>query len=447
MDRNLDVFVSSATSEFAAERVALKAALARWQFVRAWVFENETAHPRPVVEDFLTRVAECDVYVLLLGKQLTPPVEAEYRTAVATKRPILAFIKDIPDRDISAAGLIKEFEATLAFKYARFDATQDLEAKVVEAVGSTLLWRSRLTPQQSRSIIKTIPPLSSEDRIAAGKTYLAEVIQRYQIWSTRYTLLAATARLRPERPSQLPAEFLPRGFGVLLREKFPPQAREQEDKVKTEHFEDLREAIEKHGDLVLLGDPGAGKTTTLWRLMYDHAQRADSRASEARIPVLVRMGRYDGKQAVVEFVRDELIESSKETEEHPSYPAHGRIAAHLQEYLEDGRLLILFDALNEMPLACYVDSVRRLETFRERHRSTRFVFTCRALDYTVKLDLPEATIQELDEQRIQTFLSKHWGWASSRQKPRFRTSSHCYRINTRTRADAQRQRWANSNLN
>jgi len=407
MDRPLIIFISSAIGEFLAERKALKAALERWPFVHAWVFEEETAYSEHLKSGYLRRAAEADFFVVLIGEQPSGPVEEEFATALNANRPILPFVRNSKKAKAWARALFEKYQASDRFKYAGFDAQEDLELKVIEAVGETILYRVRLTSRQALQLVTahSQPRLSPTKRQELDRAYLAEVVQKYEFWRTHYMPLAAIARLRPEPiPAVAPHEFLPRGFEVLLREKLRPEERERHEEPKTEHYDDLRDAIEKHGDLILLGDPGAGKTTTLWGLMLDYAQRAQANP-RSPLPLFIELGHYDGRSDILDFLRTELVLASKGDMAGKVYPAHRHLAAHLGEYLDDGRLILLFDALNEMPQAGYADSIRRLGAFRDAHRGNRFIFTCRALDYTVKLDLPEATIQDLDEEAQHDFLA------------------------------------------
>lgn len=256
-----------------------------------------------------------------------------------------------------------------------------------------------------QTITTHLNPLTLAERDALRTAYLSEVISKYKFWSDHYTSLAAIAHLPVEpvsAPMITPREFLPRGFDALLKEESTPDS-EIKEQFQTFYYDDVREAIAKLGSLVLLGEPGAGKTATLWRLMYDYAVKGPVDHA-TKIPILVSLGRYDGKSPVIDFLRSELLLASIEKTTDQAYPAHRRLALHLDEFLEDGQLAIFCDALNEMPQASYANSIHHIDEFRERQRGNQFVFTCRTPEYTVRFDLPEVTIQDLDETQQHDFL-------------------------------------------
>lgn len=104
-----------------------------------------------------------------------------------------------------------------------------------------------------RDVLQTIATrprtLSAAERAELDRAYLVEVTQKYEFWRDPYTPLAAIARLRAEPahvPTVAPREFLPRGFNVLLREKFKPE-RDPRQEPKPEHFDDLRDEVRHSG--------------------------------------------------------------------------------------------------------------------------------------------------------------------------------------------------------
>jgi predicted NACHT family NTPase len=153
------------------------------------------------------------------------------------------------------------------------------------------------------------------------------------------------------------------------------------------------ELLDKDYDAVILGEPGCGKTTTLQRLALESAERVQRGQEKARIPVFLRLAAWDGgplEEFVTQSVGDPLA---------PGLPG----------LLETGRLLLLFDALNEMPRADEGDYRRRVQAWREfraGHSDNRFLVTCRRLDYTETLPLQQVEIEPFDAGRVEAFLRR-----------------------------------------
>ncbi|MCZ7569320.1 MAG: SUMF1/EgtB/PvdO family nonheme iron enzyme [Ardenticatenaceae bacterium] len=146
--------------------------------------------------------------------------------------------------------------------------------------------------------------------------------------------------------------------------------------------ENVREALLRAERAVLLGEPGSGKTFTLWRLALDyaaiwHGGRPDPRPDRAvpLVPVLVKLNEFNGQTpddrplAFTDFALSHL----------------GLLVPFLPQLRP--RLVWLLDALNEMP--------RRAPSGRDLVAEVRaflagapaFVLSCRVRDYRDDLAL------------------------------------------------------------
>lgn len=114
----MKVFISSVTAGLGQERKALPGLILGlgMEPVR---FEDFTAAPSPSREVCLRAVAECDVYLLLLGEHYghpfpdtgLSPTHEEYRAAVARGRPVLAFRKREVSMEAEQVAFAAEVEA------------------------------------------------------------------------------------------------------------------------------------------------------------------------------------------------------------------------------------------------------------------------------------------------------------------------------------------------
>ena len=222
--------------------------------------------------------------------------------------------------------------------------------------------------------------------------YLDGVVAQYRYWAEKYTPLAGIAEVRAAAANgprlDLPMLFMPAGFEKLEEHGFGE--RRQIERVPVD---DLREAVKRYRRLVVLGEPGSGKTTTLWRLAYDYAvaAQADPRAP---LPLLVPLGGYAGDE-----VGPALLPRSY----------FGELGPHLPAYLRSGRVVLLLDALNEMPQRGYRERVGRIQALLDQFPDAPVVVTCRALDYVETLRLEKLEIKPLDPERQRAYLQRYLG--------------------------------------
>ncbi len=148
------VFISSILSrgveDLHAERNAAREVVESYRFLKAWVFEKEPASTEELDESYLRHVEECDLFILIVGKEATNPVTAECLRAKERNRPTLVFAKAVQDRAPLAQSLLKVADV----KYAPFATSEDLRHAVRDAIDQALV--SGLRSLQERSGTRSI---------------------------------------------------------------------------------------------------------------------------------------------------------------------------------------------------------------------------------------------------------------------------------------------------
>jgi energy-coupling factor transporter ATP-binding protein EcfA2 len=127
--------------------------------------------------------------------------------------------------------------------------------------------------------------------------------------------------------------------------------------------EDVSQDLRGGGRVLLLGEPGSGKSTTLIHAALEACREAQLDRG-APIPVVIPLNLYEPHQSVEDFVKEQMPGLESEYE----------------RLLSDNRLLLLFDALNEM----VPEGRSAVRTFVTGLRD--FTVSCRTRDYEHDLD-------------------------------------------------------------
>ncbi|PSO93103.1 MAG: hypothetical protein BRC48_13030 [Cyanobacteria bacterium QS_9_48_30] len=121
--------------------------------------------------------------------------------------------------------------------------------------------------------------------------------------------------------------------------------------------------------LLILGEPGSGKTITLLELARDLIERAERDAHQP-IPVVFNLSSWtQKKQTIAEWLVQELY-----TKYHVSKEI-GR------NWITEQKLLLLLDGLDEVSTNYREDCVRALNEFSQEHGQTEMVVCSRVQDY------------------------------------------------------------------
>lgn len=135
--------------------------------------------------------------------------------------------------------------------------------------------------------------------------------------------------------------------------------------VRTQEVPDARIPLRELNQVILLGDPGAGKTTTLLQLAIDLAREAHTDLNHAKIPVFIPLRKFTGDVPFETFISEQLYGLQE---------AYSTLKA-------EQRLILLCDAFNEMP-----HNRGTVKAVYETLKASPFwVVSCRLRDYQEEL--------------------------------------------------------------
>ncbi|HJP73738.1 MAG TPA: HEAT repeat domain-containing protein [Pseudonocardiaceae bacterium] len=427
--RSPRVYVSSTYHDLKDCRQAVRSALQRMGLDDI-AMETYTAGEERPVDRCLDDVRSADIYVGVVAWRygFVPSgghvsiTELEYRAAGEAGVPRLIFVldQDAPwprsamDKD---SARIEEFRAHVLDAHVcdNFTSAEDLRAKIAEAVGRHLqeshgialgaetaweAYRTRLIQEYRRLDLEALTPPDRDEHLQiALRDVFVEPDVREDMPDAE--LPKELFRKLSEAADPISSD-LPRGLDRYLVE----QARDSYRRRPAQGaFDALTAPLARV--CVLLGDPGAGKSTLARYLVLALAERRTSSALAA----------LDGWHPILIELRDYALNCG----EYETFSAYldyrkrtdglGIEHTTLESYLRDnGHALVVFDGLDEVFDPRLRETVsRRIAGFAAQFPATRVVVTSRVVGYRPRVfrdaGFLQYTVQDLDRGKIDTFLS------------------------------------------
>lgn len=173
------------------------------------------------------------------------------------------------------------------------------------------------------------------------------------------------------------------------------------------------EAVKNYPKLIVLGKPGAGKTTFL---KYLAIQCNLGKLENEKVPVFITLKDFaesENNRLLVDYITEQFINYGIEAPE---------IA---EQILSEGRALILLDGLDEVrDVDCY-RVLQEVRSFSAKFHQNYFVIACRIAthEYTLE-EFTEVEIADFDSAQIITFAKK---WFANKEE--IKNQTFIYKLN------------------
>jgi predicted NACHT family NTPase len=164
------------------------------------------------------------------------------------------------------------------------------------------------------------------------------------------------------------------------------------------------EAVERYSKLMVLGKPGAGKTTFLQYLAI-HCNQGDFQAH--RVPVFIRLNNFaedaldEGNFSLLHYINQDFSRCGVTEQE-------------VETLLDGGRVLMLLDGLDEVPETASDEVIKQIRKLSEKYYKNQLIITCRiaAQEYRFR-GFTEVEIADFTHAQIENF-AKKWFVAVAR---------------------------------
>lgn len=386
----LRVFVSSRMQELAPERALIRSALDELR-IDGWVFEEDAgARPQTIRQTYRQEIDAADLYIGLFWRGYGDYTIDEFDYATEKDKDRLIYekrdgIEGKRDPRLQAfLDRIGKVESGLTIRW--FDTPAELCEGIKQ---DTARWQAeKVRELRAHNVNFRSSPVEPGDRRALK--ILLDKVRRFWIEGVLERAIQHERVLDLGKDMQREAVENP--WEAVLELPFEGSRPVPSDKGILDLFEDVQHS------LLILGQPGSGKTTTLLTLARGLIERAEKNPAQP-VPVVFNLSSWAGsEQALAAWLENEL--SAK-------YQIPGKIG---RAWLEHNRLLLLLDGLDEVEEAKRASCVEAINRFVREIGLPGLAVCCRSDQYeelSVKLALNAAiSLRPLTDAQIDAYVEE-----------------------------------------
>ncbi|MEG4999734.1 NACHT domain-containing protein [Microcoleus sp. B4-D4] len=168
--------------------------------------------------------------------------------------------------------------------------------------------------------------------------------------------------------------------------------------------------------LMVLGQPGAGKSTFLRKIGLEALKGKKGGFKHDRIPVFIELKSFTSSQIDIEKL---IVEEFSIC----GFPSSEQFIA---KALEQGKLLILLDGLDEVPTVNTNEVISKIQNFVDRYDKNSFIVSCRTAAYRNNFQrFTDVKIADFDDTQIEQFIGN---WFQSEVDKQAGTAQKCWEL-------------------
>jgi predicted NACHT family NTPase len=176
------------------------------------------------------------------------------------------------------------------------------------------------------------------------------------------------------------------------------------------------EVANKKQYLMVLGGPGAGKSTFLRKMGLEALKVKKVGFKHSCIPVFIELKRFTSSEINIEkFIIEEFRICG--------FPVPEKFTA---KALEQGELLILLDGLDEVPSQNLNETINQIQNFVDKYDQNRFIASCRTAAYRGNFRrFSDVAMADFDDEQIQQFINN---WFHGEDDQQAKTGEKCWEL-------------------
>ncbi|MDZ8107577.1 MAG: NACHT domain-containing protein [Nostoc sp. DedQUE12a] len=168
--------------------------------------------------------------------------------------------------------------------------------------------------------------------------------------------------------------------------------------------------------LMVLGGPGAGKSTFVRKMGLEALKGKKGGFKHACIPVFIELKRFVSSNINIEtFIAEEFRICG--------FPSPDKFTT---KALEEGKLLILLDGLDEVPTKNLTEVISQIQDFVDKYDKNRFITSCRTAAYRSSFRrFSDVVMADFDDIQIQQFI---YNWFHCEADKQAKTGEKCWEL-------------------